>query len=83
MIVISGASGYVGSHITRRLVETGQPVRAFVHNLSHAKGEGRLAGLNIDWMEGDVTNPSSLVQSQITRSAAFASVTYSWCCTWA
>jgi NADH dehydrogenase len=60
MIVISGASGYVGSHITRRLVETGQPVRAFVHNMSHAKEEGRLAGLNIDWMEGDVTNPASL-----------------------
>jgi uncharacterized protein YbjT (DUF2867 family) len=60
MIVISGASGYVGSHITRRLVEMGKPVRAFVHNQSRAKNEGRLAGLNIDWMEGDVTRPDSL-----------------------
>ncbi|MGW8249260.1 MAG: complex I NDUFA9 subunit family protein, partial [Anaerolineales bacterium] len=60
MIVISGASGYVGSHITRQLVEMGNPVRAFVHNKSRAKDEGRLAGLDIEWMEGDVTRPESL-----------------------
>lgn len=60
MIVISGASGYVGSHITRRLVEMGKPVRAFIHDKSRAKDEGRLAGLDIEWMEGDVTRPQSL-----------------------
>jgi uncharacterized protein YbjT (DUF2867 family) len=30
MIVVTGASGYLGSHITRQLVEAGFPVRAMV-----------------------------------------------------
>ena len=61
MIVVSGSSGYVGSHITRRLAESGLHVRAFVRSKSHAQAEGRLAGLNIEWMEGDVTEPDSLL----------------------
>lgn len=60
MIVISGASGYVGSHITRQLVELGKPVRAFVRNKIITEKEGRLRGLDIEWMEGDVTRPDSL-----------------------
>jgi NADH dehydrogenase len=60
MIVITGASGYVGSHITRKLVEQGHPVRALVHNKQRAEKEQRLRGMNLDWVEGDVTNPGSL-----------------------
>lgn len=60
MIVISGASGYVGSHVTRQLVELGKPVRAFVRNKIITEKEGRLRGLDIEWMEGDVTRPDSL-----------------------
>lgn len=60
MIVVTGASGYVGSHIVRRLVELGQPVRALVRSRERAAREGRLAGLDIEWAEGDVTRPESL-----------------------
>jgi uncharacterized protein YbjT (DUF2867 family) len=60
MILITGASGYVGSHLTRRLVESGQQVRALVHNRGRAEAEGRLKGLNVGWVEGDVTRPDTL-----------------------
>jgi uncharacterized protein YbjT (DUF2867 family) len=60
MIIVTGASGYVGSHITRKLVEAGEPVRAFVRNKSSAGEEGRLEGMGVELMEGDVTRPETL-----------------------
>lgn len=60
MILVTGASGYVGSHIVKRLAESGQQVRAMVRNRAYAEAEGRLAGLKIDWVEGDVTKPETL-----------------------
>jgi uncharacterized protein YbjT (DUF2867 family) len=61
MVVITGASGYVGSHITRQLVELGIPVRALVRNKSYVNEEGRLAGLNVELVEGNVTRPETLL----------------------
>jgi len=43
MIVVTGATGYVGSHIVKRLAELGRPVRAMVRNRGWAEMEGRLA----------------------------------------
>ena len=60
MILVTGASGYVGSHIVKRLVEAGQPVGALVRNRAWAEAEGRLAGLKIEWAEGDLTKPETL-----------------------
>jgi len=60
MIVITGSSGYLGSHITRRLAQLGQAVRALVRNRTRAEREGRLAGLGVEWTEADVTNPETL-----------------------
>lgn len=60
MIVVTGGSGYVGSHIVKRLVEMGRPVRALVRSRQWAEKEGRLKGLSIDLVEGDVTRPDSL-----------------------
>jgi uncharacterized protein YbjT (DUF2867 family) len=60
MILVTGASGYIGSHITRRLVEQGLPVRALVRSKAKAQAEGRLAGLDIDFVEGDVNDSPSL-----------------------
>lgn len=60
MIIITGAAGYVGSHLTRRLVEAGRPVRAVVHNRAHAEEEGRLRGLDLQWAEADVTKMETL-----------------------
>jgi uncharacterized protein YbjT (DUF2867 family) len=69
MIVVTGASGYVGSHIVRRLVETGKPVRAFVRSRQSAQKEGRLKGLDVDWAEGDVTRPETLTPAMQGASA--------------
>jgi uncharacterized protein YbjT (DUF2867 family) len=63
MIIVTGASGYVGSHITRRLVEMGKPVRAIVRKKQVAEREGRLSGLPVEWAEGDVTRPETLAEA--------------------
>lgn len=60
MILVTGGSGYIGSHIVRRLTELGKPVRALIRNPEKAKREGRLSGLEVQWVEGDVTKPNSL-----------------------
>jgi len=69
MILITGASGYVGSHITRKLVEDGMPVRVIVHNRQRAENEGRLKGLDFEWAEADVTRPDTL-QNAFTGGTA-------------
>jgi uncharacterized protein YbjT (DUF2867 family) len=60
MILITGGSGYIGSHVVRRLTELGKPIRAMIRNPEKAKREGRLSGLEVQWVDGDVTVPSSL-----------------------
>jgi uncharacterized protein YbjT (DUF2867 family) len=60
MIVVTGGSGYVGSHIVRKLLEKGKPVRVLVRDREFAQREGRLKGLAVDWSEGDVTQPETL-----------------------
>jgi len=60
MILVTGASGYLGSHIVRRLAAQGQPVRVLVRNRAYAEAEGRLGDLSVEWVEGDVTKPNTL-----------------------
>jgi NADH dehydrogenase len=63
MILVTGASGYLGSHILKRLAEAGKPARALVRNRAWAEAEGRLAGLNVERAEGDVTKAETLVEA--------------------
>lgn len=74
MIVVTGASGYVGSHITRRLVEKGKPVRAMVRSVELAKKEQRLSDLAIDWIAGDVTRPETLAAVMQNATAVIHTV---------
>jgi len=60
MILVTGASGYVGSNLVRRLVAEGKPVRALVH--SPAKAALRLGDIRdqVEIAQGDVTRPDTL-----------------------
>jgi uncharacterized protein YbjT (DUF2867 family) len=69
MILITGATGFIGSHMTRRLIQLGKPVRALVRNQQKAESEGRLAGLNIECVEGDMNRPESLLRAMEGASA--------------
>lgn len=60
VIVVTGASGYVGSHITRQLVQQGYKVRAMVRSRAKAEQEGRLQDIPAEVVEGDVNDLTSL-----------------------
>ena len=60
MILVTGGSGYVGSHIVRRLAKAAKPVRALVRDRSRAEREGRLHRLPVEWLVGDVLQPDTL-----------------------
>ena len=60
MILVTGGSGYLGSHIVHRLVTEGRPVRVLVRSAEHARREGRLKDLGVEITEGDVTRPKTL-----------------------
>ncbi len=55
--LVTGASGFVGSHIARQLVTAGQPVRVLVR---HGSNLAALAGLQVECFEGDLRDASSL-----------------------
>ncbi|GAB4555876.1 MAG: NAD(P)H-binding protein [Anaerolineae bacterium] len=62
MILVTGASGYVGNNLVRRLVQLGKPVRAMVGNVE--KALKRLSDIEskIEIVKGDVTKPETLTE---------------------
>jgi uncharacterized protein YbjT (DUF2867 family) len=57
MILVTGASGFVGHHVTQNLAASGVRVRAMVRT---AKGASALDGVDCELVRGDVTDPASL-----------------------
>jgi dihydroflavonol-4-reductase len=56
-ILVTGASGFVGSAVTRQLLDAGYSVRALVRKGSP---RGHLAGLDVEFFEGDLRERKSL-----------------------
>jgi len=60
MIVVTGGTGYVGSHIVKKLIKAGKKVRVLARNPQLAEQEARLKGLDVEFVKGDVTQPETL-----------------------
>jgi len=59
-VLVTGASGFVGSAVVKHLVETGWRVRALVRPTSPRT---QLAGLNVEYAEGDLNAAESVVRA--------------------
>jgi len=57
MILVTGGTGFVGSHLARRLRQEGLPVRVVVRNPDKA---GALKDLGVDVVRGDISDAASL-----------------------
>lgn len=73
-ILVTGAAGFVGNNVVRRLVAEGKPVRAMVHD--SAKANIRLGDLKgkIEIVTGDVTDRASLAPLMRDVSAVIHTV---------
>jgi len=56
-ILVTGSTGFIGSHLCRALVSAGEYVRAFHRPSSSPDG---LAGLDVEHTIGDITQPDTL-----------------------
>ncbi len=57
MILVTGATGFVGGHVVRALVDAGEQVRALVRDANSANA---LDDVDCELARGDVTDPPSL-----------------------
>ncbi|UCF90191.1 MAG: NAD-dependent epimerase/dehydratase family protein, partial [Desulfobacterales bacterium] len=56
--LITGATGFVGPHLVKRLVESGHSCRCLVRPDSHAEG---LIARGVELVTGDITQAETLV----------------------
>ncbi len=62
MILVTGASGYVGNNLVRRLVALNKPVRAMVGNVDKALLRLKDVEPKIEIVKGDVTRPETIAE---------------------
>jgi dihydroflavonol-4-reductase len=70
-VLVTGASGFVGSHITRLLAQRGRKVRVMLRKSSSMAA---LEGLDVEVIHGDVLDPPSLRAAMAGCASVFYSV---------
>jgi dihydroflavonol-4-reductase len=72
--LVTGATGFVGSHVARELVAAGEPVRALARPNSRRQA---LDGVAVEWVEGDLRDEASLARAlQGVRSVYHVAADY-------
>lgn len=67
MILVTGATGTVGSEVVKQLVEAGQEVRALVRDLA----KGSKFGSRVEVLKGDLSKPKTLDTAFVGVDKAF------------
>lgn len=64
MILLTGATGFVGLHLVKALRARGEPVRCLVRDLNRGR---QLEGCGAELVQGDIREPSSLERAMKNR----------------
>jgi dihydroflavonol-4-reductase len=67
-VLVTGATGFVGAAVARRVLAAGETVRTLVRPTSDRRN---LAGLDIEVVEGDLTDPASVARAVAGCAAVF------------
>jgi nucleoside-diphosphate-sugar epimerase len=62
-VLVTGGTGFVGSHTVARLVGSGRPVRLLVRDPAKVARVPALAGVDVEVVVGDVTDRDSVVRA--------------------
>lgn len=86
-VLVTGALGFIGSHLTRRLIEQNYSVRIFADYLSHSRGDANdrqneFSG-KVELCSGDIRDPHTIMNAvrgctKVFHLASLVGVPYSY-----